>query len=186
MADKGLREVIAADTHLSDIDGEKGTLSYVGYEIEDLAAQLHVRGGRLPPPPPGAPHRRRARGARRVPGGRAGAPPVPGPADEDPRGADLADVDAAHVASRPRRRSTPTGGTSRPMRRTGRRSRLIAKTRVADRHVSPPAHRAGDRAAEPGAPPRRQLPVDAARRRSPTPRTPECSTPRSSSTRITR
>ncbi|HZB79187.1 MAG TPA: citrate/2-methylcitrate synthase [Actinomycetota bacterium] len=37
MADKGLREVIAADTKLSDIDGEKGTLSYVGYEIEDLA-----------------------------------------------------------------------------------------------------------------------------------------------------
>ncbi len=38
VADKGLREVIAADTHLSDIDGQKGTLSYVGYEIEDLAA----------------------------------------------------------------------------------------------------------------------------------------------------
>jgi citrate synthase len=38
VADKGLREVIAADTHLSDIDGEKGTLSYVGYDIEDLAA----------------------------------------------------------------------------------------------------------------------------------------------------
>ena len=37
MADKGLREVIAADTKLSDIDGEKGTLSYVGYEIQDLA-----------------------------------------------------------------------------------------------------------------------------------------------------
>ncbi|HZN43547.1 MAG TPA: citrate/2-methylcitrate synthase [Actinomycetota bacterium] len=37
MADKGLREVIAADTRLSDIDGEKGTLSYVGYQIEDLA-----------------------------------------------------------------------------------------------------------------------------------------------------
>src|SRR4029453_12257846 len=29
-ADKGLREVIAADTKISDIDGEKGTLSYVG------------------------------------------------------------------------------------------------------------------------------------------------------------
>ena len=37
VADKGLREVIAADTQLSDIDGEKGTLSYVGYEIQDLA-----------------------------------------------------------------------------------------------------------------------------------------------------
>jgi citrate synthase len=37
VADKGLREVIAADTAISDIDGEKGTLSYVGYQIEDLA-----------------------------------------------------------------------------------------------------------------------------------------------------
>jgi len=37
VADKGLREVIAADTKISDIDGEKGTLSYVGYEIQDLA-----------------------------------------------------------------------------------------------------------------------------------------------------
>ena len=37
MADKGLREVIAADTKLSDIDGQEGTLSYVGYQIEDLA-----------------------------------------------------------------------------------------------------------------------------------------------------
>jgi citrate synthase len=37
VADKGLREVIAADTKISDIDGEQGTLSYVGYEIADLA-----------------------------------------------------------------------------------------------------------------------------------------------------
>jgi citrate synthase len=37
VTDKGLREVIAADTSISDIDGEKGTLSYVGYQIEDLA-----------------------------------------------------------------------------------------------------------------------------------------------------
>ena len=37
MADRGLREVIAAETKLSDIDGEKGRLSYVGYAIEDLA-----------------------------------------------------------------------------------------------------------------------------------------------------
>jgi citrate synthase len=37
VSDKGLREVIAADTKISDIDGEKGTLSYVGYEIQDLA-----------------------------------------------------------------------------------------------------------------------------------------------------
>ena len=37
MTDKGLREVIAADTKLSDIDGQEGTLSYVGYDIADLA-----------------------------------------------------------------------------------------------------------------------------------------------------
>jgi citrate synthase len=38
VTDKGLREVIAADTKLSDIDGQEGTLSYVGYDIADLAA----------------------------------------------------------------------------------------------------------------------------------------------------
>ncbi len=38
MADKGLREVIAAETTISDIDGTEGTLSYVGYDIADLAA----------------------------------------------------------------------------------------------------------------------------------------------------
>ena len=37
MADKGLREVVAADTSISDIDGEAGTLSYVGFDIADLA-----------------------------------------------------------------------------------------------------------------------------------------------------
>jgi citrate synthase len=37
VADKGLREVVAADTKISDIDGAKGTLSYAGYDIADLA-----------------------------------------------------------------------------------------------------------------------------------------------------
>ena len=37
MTEKGLREVIAADTRISDIDGERGRLWYVGYEIGDLA-----------------------------------------------------------------------------------------------------------------------------------------------------
>jgi citrate synthase len=36
--EKGLREVVAAQTRLSDIDGENGRLWYVGYPIEDLAA----------------------------------------------------------------------------------------------------------------------------------------------------
>jgi len=38
MTDKGLREVVAADTRISDIDGELGRLWYVGYDIADLAA----------------------------------------------------------------------------------------------------------------------------------------------------
>ncbi len=38
MTEKGLREIIAAETKLSDIDGEAGRLWYVGYEIADLAA----------------------------------------------------------------------------------------------------------------------------------------------------
>lgn len=38
-ADKGLREVVAAETRLSDIDGTQGRLWYVGYDIHDLATQ---------------------------------------------------------------------------------------------------------------------------------------------------
>ena len=37
MSDKGLRDVIAARTSISDIDGAAGRLWYVGYAIEDLA-----------------------------------------------------------------------------------------------------------------------------------------------------
>ena len=37
MTEKGLREIVAADTRLSDIDGELGRLWYVGYDIHDLA-----------------------------------------------------------------------------------------------------------------------------------------------------
>ena len=38
MTDKGLREIVAAETRISDIDGEQGRLWYVGYDIADLAA----------------------------------------------------------------------------------------------------------------------------------------------------
>ena len=34
---KGLEGVVAAETALSDIDGKKGILFYVGYDIHDLA-----------------------------------------------------------------------------------------------------------------------------------------------------
>jgi citrate synthase len=37
VADKGLREVVAAQTTISDIDGEDGRLWYAGYDIADLA-----------------------------------------------------------------------------------------------------------------------------------------------------
>src|SRR5215510_5953950 len=37
--DKGLREVVAAETKLSDIDGQAGRLWYVGYDIHDLAGR---------------------------------------------------------------------------------------------------------------------------------------------------
>ena len=37
MSEKGLREVVAAETKISDIDGDAGRLWYVGYEIGDLA-----------------------------------------------------------------------------------------------------------------------------------------------------
>ena len=38
MPEKGLAEVVAAQTALSDIDGKLGILSYCGYDIHDLAA----------------------------------------------------------------------------------------------------------------------------------------------------
>ena len=38
MSDRGLREVIAAETAVSDIDGELGRLWYAGYDIADLAS----------------------------------------------------------------------------------------------------------------------------------------------------
>jgi citrate synthase len=38
MADKGLREIVAAETRISDIDGQLGRLWYVGYDIADLAS----------------------------------------------------------------------------------------------------------------------------------------------------
>jgi len=37
VTDKGLREVVAAETRISDIDGDTGRLWYVGYDIADLA-----------------------------------------------------------------------------------------------------------------------------------------------------
>ena len=37
MADKGLADVVAAETAVSDIDGKLGRLWYVGYDIHDLA-----------------------------------------------------------------------------------------------------------------------------------------------------
>jgi citrate synthase len=38
VSEKGLAEVVAAQTALSDIDGRMGILSYCGYDIHDLAA----------------------------------------------------------------------------------------------------------------------------------------------------
>jgi citrate synthase len=38
MPGKGLEDVVAAETRISDIDGKQGRLFYVGYDIHDLAA----------------------------------------------------------------------------------------------------------------------------------------------------
>jgi citrate synthase len=40
VTDKGLREIVAAQTHLSDIDGQAGRLWYAGYDINDLAGRI--------------------------------------------------------------------------------------------------------------------------------------------------
>jgi 2-methylcitrate synthase len=39
VSDRGLREIVAAQTRLSDIDGQAGRLWYVGYDIHDLAGR---------------------------------------------------------------------------------------------------------------------------------------------------
>jgi citrate synthase len=39
VTDRGLREIVAAQTRLSDIDGKAGRLWYVGYDINDLAGR---------------------------------------------------------------------------------------------------------------------------------------------------
>jgi citrate synthase len=39
MSEKGLADVVAAQTAISDIDGQLGKLWYVGYDIDDLAAE---------------------------------------------------------------------------------------------------------------------------------------------------
>ncbi|HVL33907.1 MAG TPA: citrate/2-methylcitrate synthase, partial [Actinomycetota bacterium] len=36
MTEKGLADVVAAQTSISDIDGNLGRLFYVGYDIHDL------------------------------------------------------------------------------------------------------------------------------------------------------
>ena len=40
MTDRGLREVVAGETRVSDIDGENGRLWYSGYDINDLAGNV--------------------------------------------------------------------------------------------------------------------------------------------------
>jgi citrate synthase len=40
VTEKGLRETVAAQTSLSDIDGQAGRLWYVGYDIHDLAGRI--------------------------------------------------------------------------------------------------------------------------------------------------
>ena len=52
---RGLADVVAASTALSDIDGRAGLLFYRGYDIHDLAGQRQLRGGRLPAPARHAP-----------------------------------------------------------------------------------------------------------------------------------
>jgi citrate synthase len=39
VTDRGLREIVAAETRLSDIDGQAGRLWYVGYDINELAGR---------------------------------------------------------------------------------------------------------------------------------------------------
>ena len=129
MTEKGLREVVAAQTKISDIDGEQGRLWYVGYDI--------ARPGRALPPS------RRSSTSCTTARCRTGTSstrsteflaeerelsPFLLRADGDARPADLADVDAAHQRERGLAPTTPTAGTSSPEAEYRKAMRLIAKT----------------------------------------------------------
>ena len=93
---KGLEGVVAAETAVSDIDGKKGLLYYVGYDIHDLADNAtfeeiiyllhHLE----------LPNARPARGAPRPARQRAGAERVRHGADAGPGQDVRSDVDAPH------------------------------------------------------------------------------------------
>ncbi len=165
MTDRGLREIVAAQTRLSDIDGQAGRLWYVGYDIHDLAGRtsyeevvhlLHEL--RLPNQAElDALTRLHGRGAR-------GLEVPPGP-DAHAGAADLADVDAPHervgrLGLRPGRVGRLGGGRPSQGAASDRQDPDPA------RDVPPVADGSGDRAAEHEAPPRGELPPHAARPRA--------------------
>ena len=57
----GLEDVVATSSAICFIDGDRGVLSYCGYDIHDLGAARDVRGGLLPPLARPAADARRAR-----------------------------------------------------------------------------------------------------------------------------
>ena len=146
---------------------------------------LLVRGGRVPAPPPGAPHGPAARRALRVPRGGTGPPPLPGAADGDPGRADLADVDAADIrlrrfGVRPRRVGRVRGGAGPEGPAADRQDG------IAPDDLSPAAHRDGRSCHR--TPPSDTRPTSSGccTARSPTRRTYVCSTRPSCSTPTTR
>ena len=163
MSEKGLREINAADTKISDIDGEAGRLWYVGYEIGDLAAHASFEETIYLLHKLDLPNRQQLQQLKTFLVRRTGAPPLPREADADAGAERLADVDAAHRALglerlRPRRLGRfPRGRVPQgapPDRRDPDPDRDLRPTPDGPR---------GD-PAEPRAQPRRQPPVDAPRR----------------------
>ena len=132
VTEKGLREVVAADTTVSDIDGEEGRLWYVGYEIADLAEHATfeevvylLHHDRLP-------NQDELDELDEFLGREPRAEPVPHAADVDAGPAGLADVDAAHL---------DLGGVGLRPRRLGRLARgPVPQGDAADRE-DPGAHR---------------------------------------------
>ena len=180
---EGLREVVAADTTVSDIDGDAGRLWYAGYEIADLAEHATFE-GRLPVAQRAAPDAGRAGRAERAPHREPRAEPLPHAADVDAGTAVVTDVDATHldlgrIGLRPRRLGRVARGPvpqgDAPDREDPGADRLLRAHADSQEIVAPN-------------PSCLMQPTSCtcSRARSPTTTTPTRSTRRSSSTRITR
>ncbi len=162
MTEKGLREVVAADTQISDIDGDLGRLWYVGYDIADLALHASYEEIVYLLHHLDLPTRDQLDELNEF---------LIDERDISPFLANLMHELAQQTSPMSMLRTSisaasaydPDGWDESAEAQLRKALRLIAKTSVADRPLPPAADGTGRPAHQPEAAARRQLPVDAAR-----------------------